>query len=242
MDRALFAAASGMAAQQQNLDTIADDLANADVAGFKASAQRFAELAAAGESGAGTIALGPHVMLTQGKLAKGGGPFDVAIDGPGFFQVSDAHGARFYTRDGEFERAADGTLRNAQDMRLEGITVPADALSLQVGDDGRVHATFAKGTREIGRIRIALFPAPDRLRNTGGALFAATLEAGRPHLVTPGSENGPKVRFGMLERSNVSIVEAMMQILSAQRAYEANAKGVQAADEMLRIANNLQRG
>ena len=127
-------------------------------------------------------------------------------------------------------------------LRLDGVRVPADALSLQVADDGAVRATFAASTRAIGRIRIALFPAPDRLRNTGGALFTATPEAGRPRFVVPGSENGPKVRFGMLERSNVSIIEAMMQILSAQRAYEANAKGVQAADEMLRIANNLQRG
>ena len=242
MDRALLAAASGMAAQQQNLDAIADDLANADVAGFKGSAQRFAELAAAGEPGLGTVALGTRLLMTQGKLAKSGGPFDVAIDGPGFFTVIDASGRRAYTRDGEFERAADGTLRNAEGLRLDGVRVPGDALSLQVADDGAVRATFAASTRAIGRIRIALFPAPDRLRNTGGALFAATPEAGRPRFVVPGLENGPKVRFGMLERSNVSIIEAMMQILSAQRAYEANAKGVQAADEMLRIANNLQRG
>ena len=238
----MFAAASGMAAQQQNLDTIADDLANADVAGFKGSAQRFAQLAAAGDAGFGTIALGTHLLMTQGKLAKSGGPFDLAIDGPGFFAVVDAAGRHAYTRDGEFERAADGTLRNPAGLRLEGVRVPADALSLQVGDDGAVRATFPAATRVIGRIRIALFPAPDRLRNTGGALFSATAEAGRPRLVTPGAENGPKLRFGMLERSNVSIVDAMMQILSAQRAYEANAKGVQAADEMLRIANNLQRG
>lgn len=242
MDRALFAAASGMAAQQQNLDTIADDLANADVAGFKGSAQRFAELAAAGETGLGTIALGPQVLLTQGKLAKSGGPFDVAIEGPGFFPLIDGAGRRSYTRDGEFERAADGSLRNAQGLRLDGVRVPTDALALQVADDGAVRATFAGVTREIGRLRIALFPAPEHLRSAGGALFTATPEAGRPRFVAPGSENGPKVRFGMLERSNVSIVEAMMQILGAQRAYEANAKGVQAADEMLRIANNLQRG
>ncbi len=242
MDRALSAAASGMAAQQQNLDTIADNLANADVAGFKGSAQHFAELAAAGESGLGTVALGARLLMTQGKLAKSGGAFDLAIDGPGFFSVIDGAGRRAYTRDGEFERAADGTLRNADGLRLDGLRVPADALSLQVGDDGSVRATFAAATRAIGRIRIAVFPASDRLRNTGGASFAATPEAGRVRLVVPGSENGPKVRFGMLERSNVSIVEAMMQILSAQRAYEANAKGVQAADEMLRIANNLQRG
>jgi flagellar basal-body rod protein FlgG len=242
MDRALFAAASGMAAQQQNLDTIADDLANADVAGFKGSVQRFAELAAPGEAGAGTVALGSQVLLTQGKLAKSGGPFDVAIDGPGFFAVIDEHGSRAYTRDGEFERAADGRLRNASGMRLENVRVPADALSLSVADDGSVRATFADGTRTIGHLLITVFPAPERLSSVGGSLFAATAASGMPRRIVPGSDAGPKVHFGMLERSNVSIVEAMMQILSAQRAYEANAKGVQAADEMLRIANNLQRG
>jgi flagellar basal-body rod protein FlgG len=241
MDRALLAAASGMAAQQQNLDTIADDLANADVAGFKGSVQRFAELFAPGEAGLGTVALGARVLLTQGKLAKTGGSFDVAIDGPGFFTVIDAHGRRAYTRDGEFERAADGTLRNAQGLRLDNVRVPADALSLTVADDGSVRAAFTAGTRSIGRVRIAVFPAPDHVRSIGGSLFAATPDSGAARQVVPGSDGGPKLRFGMLERSNVSIVEAMMQILGAQRAYEANAKGVQAADEMLRIANNLQR-
>ncbi|MEO6834796.1 MAG: flagellar hook basal-body protein [Candidatus Tumulicola sp.] len=242
MDRALFAAASGMAAQQQNLDTIADDLANTDVAGFKGSVQRFAELVAPGEGGVGTVALGAHVLLGQGKLAKTGGPFDVAIDGPGFFAVLDARGHRAYTRDGEFERAADGTVRNAQGFRLEGLHVPANALSVSVAEDGNVRATFADGTRSIGRVRIAEFPAPDHLRSVGGSLFEATVRSGAPRDVLPGSESGPKLRFGMLERSNVAIIDAMMQILAAQRAYEANAKGVQAADEMLRIANNLQRG
>ncbi|HEY1654867.1 MAG TPA: flagellar hook basal-body protein [Candidatus Tumulicola sp.] len=242
MDRALFAAATGMAAQQQNLETIADDLANADVAGFKGSAQRFAELVAPGDGGIGTVALGSHVMLTQGKLAKSGGPFDLAIDGPGFFAVVDERGKRAYTRDGSFERAADGTLVDARGLRLRDLRIPAGALSVAVSEDGTVRATFVDGTRAIGRIALAEFPAPDRLNGIGGALFEATPQSGTPREVWPGSETGPKVHFGMLERSNVSIVEAMMQILGAQRAYEANAKGVQAADEMLRIANNLQRG
>jgi flagellar basal-body rod protein FlgG len=242
MDRALFAAASGMAAQQQNLDTIADNLANAGVVGFKGSAQRFAELVAPGERGLGTVALGARVLFAQGKLARSPGPFDLAIDGPGFFTLVDAHGRRLYTRDGQFSRAADGTLRNARDARLEGIRIPSDALSTTVTTDGSVRATFPNGTRTIGQIRLAEFPAPDRLRAVDGALFEVTRGSGKPREIVPGSESGPKLRFGMLEESNVTIIDAMMQILAAQRAYEANAKGVQAADEMLRIANNLQRG
>jgi flagellar basal-body rod protein FlgG len=242
MDRALFAAASGMAAQQQNLETIADNLANAGVVGFKGSAQRFAELVAPGERGLGTIAVGARVLFAQGKLARSPGPFDLAIDGPGFFTLVDGHGRRLYTRDGQFSRAADGTLRNAHDARLAGLRIPSDALSTTVTADGSVRAVFANGTRTIGQIRLAEFAAPEHLRAVDGALFEATHESGKPAEIKPGTDTGPKLRFGMLEESNVTIIDAMMQILTAQRAYEANAKGVQAADEMLRIANNLQRG
>ncbi len=242
MDRALFIAASGMAAQQRSLETIADNLANAGVVGFKGSAQTFAELVAPGAGGLGTVALGPRVVFAQGKLARSAGPFDLAIDGPGFFAVLDAQGRRRYTRDGEFSRAADGTLRTAQDLRLEGVRIPAGALAATVEADGSIRATFAGGGRTIGRIRISEFAAPERLRPLGGALFEATPEAGRRREIAAGSNEGPQLRFGMLEESNVTVVDAMMQILAAQRAYEANAKGVQAADEMLRIANNLQRG
>lgn len=242
MERALLAAATGMAAQQQNLDTIAGDLANADVPGFKGTVQTFTELVAPGTGGAGTISLGTRVLFTQGKLEKAGGPCDLAIDGPGFFSVVASDGRRAYTRDGSFARAADGSLQNAQGMRLESVRIPADALALHVLDDGTVRATFADGVRNVGRITLAEFAAPDRLRATGGALFTATPESGPARALVPGAADGPKLRFGMLERSNVSIVEAMMRILTAQRAYEANAKSVQAADEMLRIANNLQRG
>jgi flagellar basal-body rod protein FlgG len=242
MDRALFAAASGMAAQQSNLDTVADNLANADVAGFKGSVQAFAALSAPGDTDLGTVALGRHLLLEQGKLAKGGGPFDLAIDGPGFFKVIDSGGRVGYTRGGSFARAADGSLRDDRDLRLCGITIPSGALSATVAQDGTVRATFAQGTRVVGRLPLIEFPAPDRLRSSDGTLFEATPQSGAPCEIVPGHGDAPKIRFGMLERSNVSIVGAMMQILAAQRAYEANAKGVQAADEMLRIANNLQRG
>lgn len=242
MDRALFAAATGMAAQQRNLETISDNLANAGVIGFKGSAQSFAELITRGEGGVGTVSLGARVFFAQGKLARSPGPFDLAIDGPGFFAVLDAHGRRYYTRDGEFSRAADGTLRTANDLRLAGVKIPADALSATVGSDGSVRAIFATGQRVVGQVRLAEFPAPERLHARDGSTFEATTASGHPRAVVPGGDDGPKLRFGMLEESNVTIIDAMMQILTAQRAYEANAKGVQAADEMLRIANNLQRG
>ena len=121
--------------------------------------------------------------------------------------------------------------------------IPGDALAVRVDRDGRVTVdTPASKGRTVARMRLATFASPERLQPLGATLFAATEQSGRARLFAPGTRGGPSIAFGMLERSNVSIVEAMMQILGAQRAYEANAKGVQAADEMLRIVNNLHRG
>ncbi len=239
MNRALFAAASGMAAEQQQLDVLADNLANADVAGFKAATATFAS--AGSDAPLGTVSTGTQRVFTQGKLMKSGGPFDVALDGPGFFVV-ERDGRTAYTRAGSFARAADGSVRNAEGWRLRGVRIPAEAANVSVRPDGTVDLTLANGKRATGgRIRPVLFAAPERLRVIGSALFAAGAESGPAHAIDPGRQSVTNVAFGMLERANVSIVEAMMQILTAQRAYEANAKGVQAADEMLRIANNLHR-
>lgn len=240
MNRAMYAAATGMAAQQRNLELIAENLANADVAGFKGAAATFAAIASAG-GGLGTAAAGTHVMFTQGKLERSGGPFDVAIDGAGFFSVTDDRGRVAFTRNGEFSRGPDGALRNAQGCKLTGVRIPADALSVEVSAAGDVAAQTAHGKKACGRIRLAEFASPERLESSGGTLFFETRDSGRPRDVDPGKRGGPQIKFGMLERSNVSIVEAMMQILAAQRAYEANAKGVQAADEMMRVADNLSR-
>lgn len=242
MSTAMLAAASGMAAQQVNLDTIAENLANADVAGFKESSATFAEVLLPGEAGLGTAQTGTQIAFAQGKLERSGGAFDVAIDGPGFLIVCDGNGRRAYTRDGSFARAADGTLRNAQGWRLQGVRIPEDATGVDVGARGNVVAQTPRGPQTLGQIRLAEFAAPGGLRRLGGAMFGATRACGAMRLLVPGDDGGPAIRFGMLEKSNVSIVQSMMQILSAQRAYEANAKGVQAADEMLRIADNLSRG
>lgn len=230
-----------MAAQQKNLDVIANNLANADVAGFKGAAAAFAEIAAPG-GGLGTAELGTRNVFTQGKLMQSGGPFDIAIDGSGFFNVTGPHG-RAFTRDGAFSRASDGTLRNAAGFTLAGVRIPAEASAVDVAENGNVTAVVPGGKRSCGTVAISVFASPEHLASAGGTVFTATAESGPPRAVYTGrSADAPKVRFGMLEQSNVSIVESMMQILEAQRAYEANAKGVQAADEMMRIANNLNRG
>jgi flagellar basal-body rod protein FlgG len=226
-----------MAAQQRTLDIIANDLANADVSGFKASVVRFASLG--GDARMGTVERGVVPVFSQGKLEKSGGPFDMAIDGSGFFAL-ERDGERAYTRAGAFERAADGSVRNAEGWRLEGVRIPADATAVRVEADGRVLIDApGKQRANAGRVRLAVFDAPEHLRPMGSSLFAATQRSGSARTERSGGDREPKIAFGMLEKSNVSIVEAMMQILAAQRAYEANAKGVQAADEMLRIANNL---
>ncbi len=239
MNRALFAAASGMSAQQEQIDVVADNLANADVIGFKNAQASFNAIGADARLGVAPGAT-THVF-SQGKIEKTGGPFDLAIEGPGFF-VLDRGGERAYTRDGSFSRRADGTMQNSAGWKLAGINVPRDAISVDVAGDGRVRCVGANGSaREIGRVRVALFNAPERLRVVASSIFVATPESGAARVVDPGGDRRPHLVFGALERSNVSIIESMMAILTAQRAYEANAKGVQAADEMLRIANNLHR-
>jgi len=242
VNRAMYAAASGMSAQQTNLEVIADNLANADVAGFKQVVASFTDVNAGGTLGLGTANAGKHPIFAQGKLMHSGGPFDVAIDGSGFFRV-ERGGTHAFTRNGEFSRAADGTLRNADGWALRDLRIPADAVTVHVAKDGTVTIDGEAGTsRTIGRIQLATFAAPEQLRALGGTVFAATPESGPERRIAAGRDGEPTIAFGMLERSNVSIVESMMQILTAQRAYEANAKGVQAADEMQRIANNLNRG
>src|SRR5579884_3118531 len=155
MNKALYAAASGMAAQQQNLEIISENLSNADVAGFKGATATFADLAGPDGGTLGTASTGTHTVFTQGKLMHSGGAFDLAIDGPGFFALSDGHGRRAYTRDGEFARAADGTLRTTQGWRLEGVRIPENALTAAVSEDGTVTVTTAHGKNVAGHIRLA---------------------------------------------------------------------------------------
>ena len=224
-----------------HLDVVADNLANADVAGFKEVAAAFSDVRLPGGAGLGVVPAGTHAVFAQGKLEKSGGPFDVAIDGPGFFVVT--LGSRTaYTRNGEFHRASGGTLETADGWRVPGVRIPADATRVGVDPNGRVWCERPKvGRADCGRIVLSTFSSPELLEPLGNARYAATRRSGPPLRVLPGGEHAPSIAFGMLERSNVSIIASMMEIIAAQRAYEANAKGVQAADEMQRIANNLHR-
>ncbi len=239
MNRAMFASASGMAAQQQNLDVVADNLANADVAGFKGAQATFAAIG--GNAQLGVASTGTRENFAQGKLMKSGGAFDVAIDGGGFFRVS-RDGEAGFTRAGSFARSADGSLRTSEGWTLAGVRLPANVVDVMVAPDGAVRVRGRDGKeRTIARIALAAIDVPEKLRPIGSAVFGPTAASGHARALPAGGDREPKLVFGMLEKSNVSIVESMMAILAAQRAYEANAKGVQAADEMLRIANNIHR-
>lgn len=240
MNRAMYVAASGMAAEQSELDTITENLSNADVTAFK---QAIAHVRAFGadSDAPGVEVDGQRRLFTQGKLIASGGPFDIALRGEGFFAVQRGKEVA-YTRDGSFTRNAHGLLINGDGWHLAGLRAGTEARSLSVGPDGQVRARTAHGDTLIGRIRIAVFPSPERLRALQPTLFAETSASGGALFLAPNPERGPSIAFGMLERSNVSIVESMMEIMKAQRAYEADAKGVQAADDMTRIANNLERG
>jgi len=221
MKRALYAAASGMAAQQTNLDIIANNVANADVAGFKAAEASFASIG--GSALLGTAQTGLHPVFAPGKLMKSGVPFDLVSGGAGFFLV-ERDGRRALTCAGAFTRGADGHVRSADGWRLNGVQIPTDAIAITVAANGKIVADLpGRAKREIGQVRLVTVDAPERLRPIGSALFAPTAGSGALRSVLAGGDRQPKIAFGMLERSNVSTIEAMMQILTAQRAYEANA-------------------
>jgi len=237
MNRAMVAAASGMSVEETSLEQISENLAHADQAGYKGSEAWFSALS----SGLGAGYGGVRLDLSQGKLMKSGGPFDLALQGHGFFQVKAPSGELGYTRLGDFRRNLDGRMVNGQGCELVGVTIPAEATDVTVREDGHIVGTF--GDRHdvaLGRVELWDFASPERVRQNGTkGLFFATADSGAAHGIEAGGET--KIAFGMLEKANVSIVESMLSLLAAQRAYEANSKGVQAADEMLRIANNLQR-
>ncbi len=240
MNRAMEVAASGMAAEQAALETVTENLANADVTAFKQALTNVRPFGAQ-DAGLGVSVEGKRLVLTQGKLVASGGPCDLAIRGEGFFAVQRGNELAF-TRDGAFVRNAAGQLCNSDGWHLPGLHIAANVEQLKVEPDGHVAVKTAQGTATIGRIRLALFAAPEQLHALTPTLFEATAASGAATYLAPNVERGPSIAFGMLEHANVSIVDAMMEIMQTQRAYEADAKGVQAADDMTRIANNLEHG
>jgi len=263
MFRALFTAASGMVAQQMNLDNIANNLANASTTGFRGRRMQFSDLiyqnsvmpgAAATQSttvaaglqvGLGARPTASEILQTQGDFTSTGNPLDLAIQGQGFFQVKLPSGEIAYTRSGSFHTDAQGNVVTADGNPLDpAITIPSNALSITVGSDGSVSATQSGQTQaqQIGNIQLAMFNNPGGLNSVGNNLFLATTASGDPVVATPGGTEGlGTLQQGSLEQANVNVVDEFIDMILAQRAYESNSKVVHAADQMFQELNQLSQ-
>ncbi|MFN8057698.1 MAG: flagellar basal-body rod protein FlgG [Vicinamibacterales bacterium] len=262
MIRALYTAASGMNAQQLNIDNIAHNLANVNTTGFKKSRVEFADLVyqqtrAAGsatsttgeapvglETGLGAKPVATARDFRVGNLKLTSAPYDLAIEGKGFFQVQSPDGQVAYTRAGEFHVTSEGGLVTADGFPLEpAITIPPNATSVSIARDGTVTASIAgqQAPQQVGTIELATFQNPAGLNPLGSNLFGVSSASGEPTTGVPGTEGIGTIAQGFVEESNVSIVEEMVNMILGQRAYEANSRVVRVADEMLSQVNNLAR-
>ncbi len=262
MIRALYTAASGMNAQQANIDNIANNLSNVNTTGFKKSRVEFEDLvyeqakapgsptSTSGEApvgleyGLGTRPIATARDFQAGNLRATNGPLDIAIEGRGFFQVTLPDGQVAYTRAGNLHLNAEGLVVTNEGYPVQPqITIPANATSVSVSKDGIVSAAIQGQTapQQVGTLELASFQNPAGLKAMGGNLFVASTASGEPVTGTPGLDGMGTLAQGFLEDSNVSVVEEMVNMILGQRAYEANSKVVRTADEMLQQVNNLAR-
>jgi flagellar basal-body rod protein FlgG len=263
MIRALFSAGSGMSAQQTNIDNIANNLANANTTGFKMRRVQFQDLlyqnfvqpgAAAGSQtvvpsglqiGMGTRAASNEIISTQGTFQETDNPLDLVIQGKGFFQVQLPNGQIAYTRSGQFNLDKDGNVVTSDGNLLQPqITIPQQAQSITIAADGTVSYTQpGQAAAQIaGQIQLANFTNPAGLNSIGNSTFTPTDASGQPTVGLPGGQEGMgTLQQGFLEQSNVNIVEEFINMIVTQRAYEANSKVVQAADQMYSQVNNLRQ-
>lgn len=260
--RALWTAASGMIGQQQNMDVISNNIANVNTTGHKKHRAEFEDLIYQTMRRAGTttgddnqvptgLQQGHGVRLsatstihTQGSFQHTGNSLDMAIEGEGYFQIDMPDGTTAYTRDGSFKRDSDGQIVTSDGYPLNGMgTVPENATEITISPEGRIEVTIPgqNDTEEIGQIELARFINPQGLANIGKNLYAETAASGDPVTSNPGTDGAGTVVQDYLEMSNVQIVEEMVNMIVAQRAYESNAKAVTTSDSMLEIANGLKR-
>lgn len=259
MLRALYSSAAGMQAQQLNLDVIANNLANVNTTGFKRSKVEFQDLlyqttkAAGAELASGTqVPTGVQIghgsqliatpkIFTSGELTQTGERLDVAIEGDGFFEVQMADGTRAYTRDGALKSAADGRVITSDGLLVNGFQpVPQGTTAITISPTGDVTYSGANGQTSF-RVQLSRFNNPAGLDSIGRNLMRETQASGTPEMGNPGESGFGQLSQGFLEMSNVSVVEEMVNLIVAQRAYEVNSKAVQAADEMLQQSNNIKR-
>jgi flagellar basal-body rod protein FlgG len=260
MIRALYTAASGMSAQQMNLDTIANNLANSSTVGFRQRALQFQDMIyqnlvtpGAGQSqqtvsaglqiGLGTKSAATELIMTQGDSNQTNNTYDLEIQGAGFFQVQRPDGTLAYTRAGNFFLNNQGTMVDAQgDQLVPNITIPQTATAVTITQYGVVNATMPgqQNPTQLGQIQLANFANPGGLESMGGNLYQSTLSSGDAVLGNPGGTEGMgTLQQGYLENSNVDVVGAFVQMVLAQRAYESNSKVITAANDMYSEVNNM---
>jgi len=264
MDPALRTAATGMQAQQTRTDVIANNLANVNTTGFKRSRAHFEDLLYQTLQGPATlgsrdteqlpaIQVGLGTRLTavqridsQGSLEQTSRPLDLAIQGEGYFEVQMPNGNTAYTRDGSLQVSDQGVLVTGQGYAIQPpIRIPKEATSITVSETGVVTAngltTAAGGTQELGRIELARFPNSSGLESMGQNLFSETTSSGEPIRGMPTENGNGSIAQGYLESSNVEIVTEMVDMITAQRAYEINSKAIKNSEDMAQTANSLMR-
>ena len=261
---ALRTAASGMNAQQVNIQVIANNIANINTTGFKKNRAEFqdliyqdvvtnpqsTEIPGAAETTNSTVEVGSGVrtsstqkIFTQGALQQTSQQLDIGINGDGFFQLRKPDGTFVYTRDGSFKLSADGTIVSSSGHILEpGFTIDGEASEIHISKQGNVSLVQFNGDKvDLGNIDIVKFVNPAGLKSLGDNLYAETSSSGQPLIGTPGSDGYGEVHQGFLESSNVDIVQEMVNMITAQRSYEINSKTIKSVEDMLSIANNLKR-
>ena len=262
MIRSLWSAATGMQAQTANIDVIANNLSNVNTAGFKRSRTEFQDLLyetmrppGVGTSGVnqmpsgiqighGTRLVATHKVFIQGDFENTQNDLDLAIEGHGFFQIVQPNGDLAYTRAGNFKIDSEGRMVSPDGYLLEPeITIPTESLAIAISPTGTVSVLLPgdPAPTDIGDIQLARFINPSGLANIGRNLYIQTNSSGEPSVGDPGEDGFGTLAQGYLEMSNVSVVDEMVNMITAQRAYEINSKAIQTSDEMLQTANNLKR-
>lgn len=262
MMTSLFTSATGMKGQQSQIDTISNNLANVNTNGFKETRNNFQDLLYSNEvmpgaatssntmsptgvhKGHGVKLVGTQKIFSQGNLTHTGNSLDISIDGSGFFQVLRPNGTIAYSRDGAWQKDADGRVVNSDGYPLEPeIIIPPEATKIMIGQDGLVQVLVGDDPTptKIGNIQLSKFINPAGLNPIGKNLYLATSASGTPGVADPGQDGMGLLNQGFLEKSNVSVVDEMVDMIVAQRAYEVNSKSIQTSDSMLQTAVNLVR-
>ena len=261
MHPALYISKTGLSAQDTALTTISNNLANVSTVGFKKDSAVFqdlmyqvkrepgglnsqdSQLPSGLQLGTGVRVEGTTKQFTQGSMEVTEQALDLAVNGRGFFQILLPDGTTSYTRDGQFQVNSDGEIVTASGNRLEpSITIPENTANITIGEDGTVSATINGETtaQQVGQIDTVDFINPQGLKAIGNNLFRETEASGDPQTGTPGLSGFGEIKQGMLELSNVEVVEELVSMITTQRAYEMNSKVVSTADQMLQyITQNL---